>query len=212
MKGKEKGERRKGKGRDQGSGVRGQATPRHPGRGEGFLIGTRGAGREQGTGPVGFEEAWELVLQHTKPMKSEEVSLEDAPGRTLSRRVTARADSPSADVSLKDGYAVRSLDTAQASKQSPARLRVLGSRFAGERGEAKTRPGACVKVTSGAILPEDADAVVAVEYCTQTPEGIEIPETVSPGLNVLVRGTDSFMRATSLRCQLGSVPSVSVPR
>ena len=160
------------------------------------MIGTRGAGREQGTGLIGFEEAWELVLHHTKPMESEEVSLEDAPGRTLSRRVSARADSPSADVSLKDGFAVRSLDTAQASKRRPARLRVSGSRFAGELGEAKTPPGACVKITSGAILPEGADAVVAIEYCTQTPEGIEILDTVSPGLNVLARGTDIAVAAT----------------
>jgi molybdopterin molybdotransferase len=129
-------------------------------------------------------------------MESEEVSLEDAPGRTLSRRVSARADSPSADVSLKDGYAVRSLDTAQASKDRPARLRVLGSRFAGERGEVKTPPGACVKITSGAIIPEDADAVVAIEYCLQTPEGIQIPDKVAPGLNVMVRGTDVAAAAT----------------
>jgi molybdopterin molybdotransferase len=130
-------------------------------------------------------------------MESEEVSLEDATGRILARRVSARVDSPSADVSLKDGYAVRSIDTAQASKQRPARLRVSGSRFAGEWGETKTLPGACVQITSGAILPEDADAVVAIEYCTKTPEGIEIPEAVSPGLNVLVRGTD-IAAATTL--------------
>jgi molybdopterin molybdotransferase len=129
-------------------------------------------------------------------MESEEVPLEEALGRTLARRVSARTDSPSADVSLKDGYAVRSLDTAQASEQHPARLRLLGAQFAGERGEAKTPPGACVKITSGAVLPEDSDAVVGIEYCAQTPEGILIPETVSPGLNVLLRGTDIAVEAT----------------
>jgi len=140
--------------------------------------------------PIGLEEAWELVRHHTKPMESEEVSLHDATGRILARPVYAKVDSPSADVSLKDGYAVRSIDTAQASQLRPARLRVVGSRFAGERRETKTPPGACVQIMSGAILPDDADAVVAIEHCTKTPEGIQIPETVSPGLNVLVRGTD----------------------
>jgi molybdopterin molybdotransferase len=147
--------------------------------------------------PIGLEEARELVRRHTKPTESEEVSLEDATGRILSRHVSARVDSPSADVSLKDGYAVRSIDTAHASMQRPARLRVAGSRFAGEGGETKTPPGACVQITSGATLPEDADAVVAIEHCTKTPEGIQIPETVSPGLNVLIRGSD-IAAATTL--------------
>jgi len=147
--------------------------------------------------PIGLKEAWELVRHHTKPMESEEVSLEEATGRILSRSVSARVDSPSADVSLKDGYAVRSIDTAQASKHRPARLRVVGSRFAGEWSETKTLPGSCVQITSGAILPEYADAVVAIEHCTKTLEGIQILETVPPGLNVLVRGTD-IVAATTL--------------
>jgi molybdopterin molybdotransferase len=130
------------------------------------------------------------VDQHIVPLEPEEVPLLRAPGRVLAREVLARTDSPSADVSLKDGYALRSGDTARASRQSPARLGVSGSRFAGENGEARIRPEGCVKITSGAILPDGADAVVGIEFCTETPEGILLSEPVAGGLNVLAQGTD----------------------
>ncbi len=145
---------------------------------------------EESTGLIGLEAARDLVCRHIAPLAAEAAPLLRAPGRVLAREVLARADSPSADVSLKDGYAVRSQDTKLASKQSPARLRVSGSQFAGERGEATTRPDGCVKITSGAILPEDADAVVGIEFCTETSGGILVREPVAAGLNVLSQGTD----------------------
>jgi len=130
------------------------------------------------------------VRRHIQPLEAEEVPLFRAPGRVLAREVPARTDSPSADVSLKDGYAVRSKDTVRASRESPARLRVSGSRFAGERGQTRILSEGCVKITSGAILPEDSDAVVGIEFCTETSEDILLPEPVAAGLNVLAQGTD----------------------
>ena len=128
----------------------------------------------ESTGLVGLEEAWQRVQRYTEPLGSEEILLLRCIGRILSREVVARTDSPSADVSIKDGYALRARDTEGASKEKPVRLRVTGSRFAGERGELRTLPGECVKITSGAILPEDADAVVGVEYCAAAPESIGV--------------------------------------
>jgi len=151
---------------------------------------SQGGQGKEGTELIGLEAARDLVRRYTAPMESEEVPLLRVPGRVLAREVSARTDSPSADVSLKDGYAVRSEDTVRASRKSPARLRVLGSRFAGERGETRTRPEGCVKITSGAILPADADAVVGIEFCTETAEGVLVSEPVAAGLNVLAQGTD----------------------
>jgi molybdopterin molybdotransferase len=160
------------------------------------MMGPKGADREQGDELIGLETARDLVRRHIAPMAPEEVPLLRASGRVLAREVPARTDSPSADVSLKDGYALRSEDTVRASRQSPARLRMLGIRFAGERGETRTRPEGCVKITSGAILPEDTDAVVGIEFCTETSEGILISQPVAAGLNVLAQGTDIAAGAT----------------
>ncbi len=139
---------------------------------------------------IGLEEARRLVRRYIAPMEPEEIPLCDAPGRVLARQVRARTDSPSADVSLKDGYALAARDTTHASKKAPVRLVVSGSRFAGERGEAATRPGCCMKITSGAILPRGADAVVGMEFCTEIQDGILVPDPVAEGFNVLGRGTD----------------------
>ncbi len=151
---------------------------------------SQGGPGKEGTELIGLEGARDLVRRYIAPMESEEVPLLRVPGRVLAREVSARTDSPSADVSLKDGYAVRSEDTVRASRKSPTRLRVLGSRFAGERGETRIRPEGCVKITSGAILPADADAVVGIEFCTETAEGVLVSEPVAAGLNVLAQGTD----------------------
>jgi molybdopterin molybdotransferase len=139
---------------------------------------------------IGFERARDLVRRHIAPLEAEQVSLADAPGRVLAREVLARVDSPGADVSLKDGYAVRSEDTMRASKKRPVGLRVLGSRFAGEGAHARVPAGGCARITSGAVMPEDADAVVGAEFCSEAAEGILLSEPATPGLNVLARGTD----------------------
>lgn len=184
--------------RGQGSGVSPhlagieKGRRKHEGKQEGeFVSMTSRFGKEvEGTQPIGLEEARQLVERYTEPVGSEEVSLLQGMGRILAGEVVARTDSPSADVSVKDGYAVRARDTAGASRENPVRLRVTGSRFAGERGELRTPPGACTKITSGAILPEDTDAVVGVEYCSVTAEGVRLWDPVTAGLNVLARGAD----------------------
>lgn len=149
----------------------------------------RGKG-EEGMEPIGLKEARQLVERYTGPLGSEMIPLLGARGRLLARRVVARADSPNADVSLKDGYALRSRDTARASEQGPVRLPVGGSRFAGDSGAARASPGTCVKIMSGAILPEGADAVVGAEFCTPSRGSIEFRDPVAPGQNVMTRGTD----------------------
>jgi molybdopterin molybdotransferase len=145
---------------------------------------------EEGAENIGLARARDLVRSHIEALESEGVPLVCACGRILAAEVLARTDSPGADVSLKDGYAVRSEDAGRASQQTPARLRVLGSRFAGETTEARTLPGGCVKITSGAILPDGADAVVGIEFCTESSEGVLITDPVPAGQNVLPRGTD----------------------
>lgn len=150
----------------------------------------------RGAGPIGLGEARGLVRRTLAPLDAEEVSLLRAPGRVLAREVRARTDSPSADVSLKDGYAVRSRDTVRATKERPAQLRILGSRFAGEKGETRMGPGACVKITSGAVVPGKADAVVGIEFCKENGKGILVSEPVAPGLNILGQGTDIAAGAT----------------
>ncbi len=47
-----------------------------------------------------------------------------------------------------------------------------------------------MRVTSGAVLPLGADAVVGNEYCEETRAGVRVSEPATFGMNILARGTD----------------------
>ena len=103
-----------------------------------------------------FDEALGLVRGIARPIGRESVPLGRAAGRVLAGAVTAAVDSPPADVSAMDGYAVRESDL-------PGRLRVIGESFAGGGFDGVVEPGTCVRVFTGAPVPKDADRVVIQE-------------------------------------------------
>ena len=143
------------------------------------------------TSLIGLEEAKGRVRHLIRALPGEEVPLRAALFRVLSRGVRARVNSPTDDVSLKDGFAVRARDTLPASPRKPVRFRIVGSRFAGSGFETpRVRRGEAVRITSGAVLPRGSDAVVAGEHCRATAADIEVSAPVEAGQNVLPRGTD----------------------
>jgi molybdopterin molybdotransferase len=77
----------------------------------------------------------------------------------LAAPVVARIDSPRADVSAMDGYAVRTADLARV----PASLEVVGESFAGAGWLARVEEGRCVRIFTGAPVPDGADRIVIQE-------------------------------------------------
>ncbi len=102
----------------------------------------------------------------------------------------ALVDSPSMDVSRKDGYAVLSREITDASAARPARLRLSGSAAAGGEKRLSLRAGTTARVLTGARIPAGADAVVAEEFTRQQDGYVLIEEPVKKGKNVLPRGGD----------------------
>ena len=116
---------------------------------------------DEGTDYVGYQEAFDLVCSYVRPVGVEAIFLDLCVGRVVAEELVALVSYPSSDVSLKDGFAVRSEEVADASIQQPVCLRVVGSVFAGSRFEGEVTLGSAVKVCSGAPVPRGADAVVA---------------------------------------------------
>jgi molybdopterin molybdotransferase len=110
----------------------------------------------------------------------EEVAPEAAVGRVLVRDVVARVNMPSYDLCTMDGFAVRAAD------EYP--LRVVGEAFAG-RGFWPIGPGEAVYVTTGARLPEGADAILMVEDA-QVVDGMLRGPVIKPGTHVVRAGAD----------------------
>lgn len=109
------------------------------------------------------EEARELVLSKVQAGKVVTVGLLDALGRVAARDVVSDMDVSPFAHSAMDGFALRSQDIAQASGEVPVKLRVIADVPAGSCYEGAIREGECVRIMTGAAVPDDADAVVKYE-------------------------------------------------
>jgi molybdopterin molybdotransferase len=128
----------------------------------------------------------------------EAVPLAGALHRVPAGPVTAAAALPGFDRSTVDGFAVRAADTFGASDGLPSYLDLLGAVRMGAAPEVAVRPGGCVAMPTGAVLPPGADAVVMVEYTAETMPGtIEVTRPVGAGAG-LVRAEDDVAAGAAL--------------
>ncbi len=131
---------------------------------------------------LSIDEALARVLEHVQPLADELVGVGDASGRVLAADAVARVDLPPFRSSAMDGYAVRSSDT-------PGSLLVAGQSAAGHPATVPLGARAAIAISTGAVVPDDADAVVPVEYTQRDGDAVEV-EQVAPGENVRPRGGD----------------------
>jgi molybdopterin molybdotransferase len=125
------------------------------------------------------------------PVGDEATHLPEAFGRVLSEDVSSPEDLPSFPRSAMDGYAVRARDTYGASEGLPALLKVAGEISMGRSPERVVGPGEAVRISTGGMLPDGADAVVMIEYGHLMDERtLEVVRPVSPLENVIQPGDD----------------------
>ena len=139
---------------------------------------------------IGYAQALRLTLESISALPAESLPVWQLTGRIAAEDLCALVDAPSADVSLKDGYAVRSADVARASATSPVRLRLIGAAQAGSRFSGEVAPGTAVRVLSGACVPYGAEAVVSGEFASDDGAWVTVTADAAPGRNILRRGTD----------------------
>ncbi|ERH02985.1 MAG: molybdenum cofactor synthesis domain protein [Halonotius sp. J07HN6] len=116
----------------------------------------------------------------------------------LAERIDAGIDVPGFDRAAMDGYAVQARDTVGADEAEPAVLDLAGTVHAGEEPDVTVESGTCAEVSTGAVMPPGADAVVIVERTSEIADGdsddvpteIECRTAVAPGENVMVAGAD----------------------
>jgi len=116
------------------------------------------------------ETAWERICRVARPLPSERVALEQALGRYLARPVRADRDFPATRRAAMDGYALRAAD-------APGTPAIVGEIAAGAPPRPNPRPGQCVRIFTGAPVPEGADAVVPIEETEPAGDGrVRVPE------------------------------------
>ena len=130
-----------------------------------------------------LEEAQERVLKAARPLSAENVPVAAAGGRVSAEDVRARIDLPPFASSAMDGFAVRAADL-------PGTLRIAGESAAGQPLEAQLEPGCAAAISTGAVVPAGADAVVPIENVVVQDNSVEIPQAVQPGAHIRPRGGD----------------------
>ena len=123
------------------------------------------------------------MLGHAGRLPAENVPIAEAGGRVSSQDVRARVDLPPFASSAMDGFAVRAADL-------PGSLRIAGESAAGRPFGGQLGPGSAVAISTGAVVPEDADAVVPIENVSVTDNAVTISKSVEPGAHVRPRGGD----------------------
>ena len=109
------------------------------------------------------DEHLSIVLDGIGSIDPIELTLLDAQGLLLAENITADFPLPSFDNSAMDGYAVRAVDTRDASRDEPLRLQVVGDVAAGAKTRSGMGPGLAMRIMTGAPIPAGADAVIPLE-------------------------------------------------
>lgn len=166
---------------------------------------------------LSVEQGRTRILDAVQGIRStEQLSLRSALHRVLARAVVSGIDVPPFDNSAMDGYAICSTDCHPDKKIS---LSVIGESFAGLPFTGRVNQGECVRIMTGAVMPEGADAVVMQEHVTRRDECIELgPEnSMRAGQNVRYAGEDTHCGDTVLApgirigaAEIGLLASVGV--
>lgn len=108
-------------------------------------------------------EARRRIAEYVREGEMEHVPLIDALGRRLGADVAADHPVPHFRRAGMDGFAVRAVDVAEARPDRPAALRVIATLPSGVMPACEVGPGEAVRIMTGAVVPEGADAVVMFE-------------------------------------------------
>ncbi len=131
-----------------------------------------------------IDEALAVVAAQITPLEVDRVRLEQAHGRFLAEDLTAQIDMPSFANSAMDGFALRAADV-------PGTLTVIGESAAGRpyTGDALGR-GQAIGISTGAVMPDGADAVAPVEDVESDGGTITIAAGVDRGAHIREPGSD----------------------
>lgn len=143
--------------------------------------------------PLSIEEASARILSVITPVGSERVFLDQACGRVLSEPIASATDWPRFDQAAMDGFAARAGDLTDTQRT----LQVIGARFAGDGRFVRVGEGQAVVITTGALLPDGADTIIANEHAqilddTRVQVTGDLPK---PNQHIRRRGSDFLEHA-----------------
>ena len=119
--------------------------------------------QENSMARIAIEDAQKLVFQEGIPVETEYCPVSECAGRVLAEDLTSAIPQPPFARSAMDGYALREADIKGACQEQPVILKVIYKTCAGDPPGRRLLPGECVRIMTGAVLPEGADCVIRQE-------------------------------------------------
>ena len=117
-------------------------------------------------------KAREFIARFLSPVAVvERLNIRTGLGRVLAEDVVSPLDVPSHDNSAMDGYAVRFADL---KTDGEATLKVAGTAFAGVPFNGAVKAGACVRIMTGAVMPEGCDTIVMQEHVKAAGDSVTV--------------------------------------
>lgn len=145
--------------------------------------------------PIWVRDAVAKMMEYKKRGETELVSIDECDGRFLSEPIIADHDVPPFNRSPYDGFALRSSDTENASRDNPQRLQVVDEIGAGQVSGKTVGPMEAIRIMTGAQIPEGADCVVMLELVNELKENgesfIEIKRVMKKWDNISFQGEDA---------------------
>jgi molybdopterin molybdotransferase len=135
---------------------------------------------------ISVKDALARIVAAFAPLDSEIVTLENALGRVLADDAHAHLDQPPAPVSAMDGYAVRASDVSKPG----VTLHVVGSAPAGHPFAGSISYGETVRIFTGGVVPDGANAIVIQENAVQSGDKVTFSEAAIAGRHVRKAGLD----------------------
>ncbi len=144
------------------------------------------------------QTARDRVLARVSALEAQDVPLDQALGRVLAHDLRAGGDVPPFTNSAMDGFAIRSGPAGRS-------LRIVGESRAGAPATTSVEAGTAIRISTGAMLPDGADAVIMVERTQEDEAGgtVRLHADVTPGQNV--RGAGEDMRAGTVVLSAGTM-------
>jgi len=162
------------------------------------------------------DKARQAILSCLKRIEDvESVSVREALGRVLAQEIVPKINVPSHDNTAMDGYAVRFSDLGAAE----TRLEELGTALAGKPFKGKVGAAQCVRVMTGAVMPDGTDTVVIQEVVKQQGSSVIIPPGQKHKQNVRYAGEDLKVGVPVLKpgawirpAELGLIASLGIAK
>ncbi len=139
---------------------------------------------------IPLEEAQAEVLAACRARPAQVLPVTEALGLVLAETVHAAEAVPPFRNTAMDGYAVRAADVAAAGPDSPARLKIVGTLAAGQPPAAPVGRGEALRIMTGALFPDGADAVAIVEDTRADGDTVEVLAPSQAGAHIRGAGED----------------------